>query len=142
MIWSQRGNLFQSWLVLGSKKEYIGVVMDLPDVTKLSDKDVEKYYKIYQVKSGKKIADSLAYSSFQLMAKAVDHGLRNYGSIDDKEALVKDCKKNELIMKEISNLKSIWFTYTQKWKTLSITFGICSFCKSLQVERGWIPKTT
>ena len=89
---------------LGSTKEYTGVVMDLSDVTRLSDNDVEKYYKRYQVRSGKKIADGLADSSFQFMAKAVDHGLRNYGSIDDKEALVKDCKKDELIMKEISNL--------------------------------------
>ena len=89
---------------LGSTKEYTGVVMDLSDVTKLSDKDVEKYYKRYQVVSGKKIADGLADSSFQLMAKAVDHGLRNYGNIDDKDALVRDCKKDELIMKEISNI--------------------------------------
>ena len=80
------------------------MVMDLSDITKLSDKDVEKYYKRYQVVSGKKIADGLADSSFQLMAKAVDHGLRNYGNIDDKDALVRDCKKDELIMKEISNI--------------------------------------
>ena len=89
---------------LGSTKEYTGVVMDLSDTTKLSDKDVEKYYKRYQVVSGKKIADGLADSSFQLMAKAVDHGLRNYGNIDDKDALVRDCKNDELIMKEISNI--------------------------------------
>ena len=89
---------------LGSTKEYTGVVMDLSDTTKLSDKDVEKYYKRYQVVSGRKIADGLADSSFQLMAKAVDRGLRNYGNIDDQDVLVRDCKNDALIMKEISNI--------------------------------------
>ena len=56
---------------LGSTKEYTGVDMDFSDTIKLSDKDVEKYYKRYQVVSGKKIADGLVDSSFQLIAQVV-----------------------------------------------------------------------
>ena len=88
---------------LGSTKEYTFVDMDFPDTTKLSEKDVEKYYKRYQVVSGKKIADGLVDSSFQLIAQVVGKFVR----IDDQDALVSDWKNDQLILKEISEISGL-----------------------------------
>ena len=121
---------------LGSTKEYTGVVMDLSDTTKLSDKDVEKYYKRYQVVSGKKIADGLADSSFQLIAKAVDQGLSKFGNIDDQDALVRDCKNDQLIMKEISNISGLLLLKGGRLTALLSAF--IHICKALQIKRAWI----
>ena len=88
---------------LGSTKEYTGVDMDLKDTHKLSEKDVEKYYKRYQVVSGKKIADGLVDPSLQLIAYLV----AKFVNIDDIEALVNDWKNDQLIRKEISELSGL-----------------------------------
>ena len=75
---------------LGATKEYTGTDMDFKDTLKLSDKDVDKYYKRYQVVSGKKIADGLVDSSFQLIAQVVG----KFVNIDDQDALVRDWKSD------------------------------------------------
>ena len=105
-----------------STKEYTGVDMDFSDTIKLSDKDVEKYYKRYQVVSGKKIADGLVDSSFQLIAQVVGKFVR----IDGQDALVSDWK---------NDLRDIWVTCTERWKTHSITISSYSHCKALQTKR-------
>ena len=88
---------------LGSTKEYTGTDMDFKDTLKLSEKDVEKYYKRYQVVSGKKIADGLVDSSFQLIAQVVS----KFVHIDDQDALVSDWNNDQLILKEISELSGL-----------------------------------
>ena len=88
---------------LGSTKEYTGTDMNFKDTLKLSEKDVEKYYKRYQVFSGKKIADGLVDSSFQLIAQVVS----KFVHIDDQDALVSDWKNDQLILKEISELSGL-----------------------------------
>ena len=85
---------------LGSTKEYLGTEMELKDTYKLSEKDVEKFYKRYQVVSGKKIADGLADSSFQLISQVVS----NFINIDDPKSLANDWKNDQLILKEASEL--------------------------------------
>ena len=128
---------------LGSTKEYTGVVKDLSDTTKLSDKDVDvdKYYKRYQVVSGKKIADGLADSSFQLIAKAVDQGLSKFGNIDDQDALVRDCKNDQLIMKEISNISG--FLVLKGGRLTALLSGFIHIAKHFKLrEHGYNSAST
>ena len=88
---------------LGATKEYTGTEMDLKAITKLSEKDVEKYYKRYQVVSGKKIADGLVDPALQLIA----HTIARFVNLDDKEALILDWKNDQLIRKEISEISGL-----------------------------------
>ena len=87
---------------LGSTKEYLGMQMTLGDVHKLSDKDVEKYYKRYKMVSGRNVADGLIDPPLHLLARLVNWCLSSYGGIDDLDALVKDWKNNQLIKQWLS----------------------------------------
>ena len=87
---------------LGSTKEYLGMQMTLGDIHKLSDKDVEKYYKRYKMVSGKNVADGLIDPPLHLLVRLVNWCLSGYGGIDDPDALVKDWKKNQLIKQWLS----------------------------------------
>ena len=89
---------------LGSTKEYIGMQMTLSDIHKLSEKDVEKYYKRYKMVSGKNLADGLIDPPLHLLAKLVNWCLSKYGVIDDPEALVKDWKNNQLVKQWLSEI--------------------------------------
>ena len=87
---------------LGSTKEYLGMQMTLGDIHKLSDKDVEKYYKRYKMVSGKNMADGLIDPPLHLLAKLVNWCLSGYGGIDEPDALVNDWKNNQLVKQWLS----------------------------------------
>ena len=87
---------------LGSTKEYLGVQMALGDVHRLSDKDVEKYYKRYKMVSGKNVAEGLIDPPLHLLARLVNWSLSSYGGIDEPDALVEDWKNNQLIKQSLS----------------------------------------
>ena len=70
---------------LGSTKEYIGMQVTLSDIHKLSEKDVEKYYKRYKMVSGKNLADGLIDPPLHLLAKLVNWCLSSYGEIDEQK---------------------------------------------------------
>ena len=76
--------------------------MALGDVHRLSDRDVEKYYKRYKMVSGKNVAEGLIDPPLHLLARLVNWCLSSYGGIDEPDALVKDWKNNQLIKQWLS----------------------------------------
>ena len=59
----------------GKSKEAIGVQLTHDQVKRLSEKDVEKYYKRYEAYAGNKTTESLIDSFLMLVSKAVGmHG--------------------------------------------------------------------
>ena len=67
---------------------------------RLSDKDVENYFKRYEAYAGNKTTDSLIDSFLMLVSRGVDV----FVSIDDVEALHKELKDNYIINNELSSL--------------------------------------
>ena len=69
-------------------------------VKRLSDKDVQKYFKRYEAYAGNKTTDSLIDSAIMLFSKAV--GL--VVSIKDVKELQKELKNDFVINQELSSL--------------------------------------
>ena len=84
----------------GKSKEAIGVQLKHDQVKRLSDKDVQKYFKRYEAYAGNKTTESLIDSAIMLFSKAA--GL--VVSIDDKKELHKELKNDYIINQELSSL--------------------------------------
>jgi hypothetical protein len=82
----------------GKSKEIIGVQLTHEQVKRLSDKEVEKYYKRYKTYVGAKTTETFVDSFSSLYTRAV--GM--FVLIKDVEALQNDLKKDYIINKELS----------------------------------------
>lgn len=84
----------------GKAKEAIGAQLTHEQVKRLSDKDVEKYYKRYESYIGGKTTETIIESFLMLATKAVGMAL----PIKNVEALQKELQNNYIISKELSTL--------------------------------------
>ena len=83
---------------LGTTKDWIGENFSLGDVTRLSDKDVEKYFLRYQVVLGKRVTGDLTDIIIDVCPKVASYVL----PINDVNETTKDLKKNDLVVRELS----------------------------------------
>ena len=74
----------------GKSKEAIGVQLTHDQVKRLSDKDVQKYFKRYEAYAGNKTTESLIDSAIMLFSK----GAGLVVSIDDVKKLQKELKND------------------------------------------------
>ena len=88
---------------LGTTKEYLGVEMSLEKIHKLPDKEVEKYFNIYQIVAGQKMANGLVDSAVKTATKVISC----FFPIDDTQALCSDLQKDELVKRELTNIAGL-----------------------------------
>ena len=84
----------------GKSKEAIGVQLTHEQLKRLSEKDVEKYYKRYETYVGSKTTESLIESCIFLVTKAVGMAV----DIKDIDAYQKELRNDYIINQELSNL--------------------------------------
>ena len=84
----------------GKAKEAIGVQLTHEQVKRLSDKDVEKFTKLYETYVGSKTTETLMDSFIFVVTKAV--GL--FVNIKDIEVYQKELRRDYIINKELSTL--------------------------------------
>ena len=84
----------------GKAKEATGMQLTYEQVKRLSDKDVEKYYKRYQAFVGAKTTDSLIDSFMFLASKVVGIAV----NVKNVQAYQKELRNDYIISKELSNL--------------------------------------
>ena len=84
----------------GKCKEAIGVQLTHDQVKRLTEKDVEKYYKRYKAYAGSKTTESLMQRFLLLVSK----GIGMVVEIDDVEALREDLYQDYMINSELSSL--------------------------------------
>jgi len=96
---AQRGKL-AVLVSTGKCKEAIGVQLTHDQVKRLTEKDVEKYYKRYEAYAGSKTTESLMQSVCLLVSK----GIGMVVEIDDVEALREDLYQDYIINSELSTL--------------------------------------
>ncbi|KAL9982942.1 hypothetical protein ACROYT_G005057 [Oculina patagonica] len=84
----------------GKAKEAIGVQLTYEQVKRLTDKEVEKYFKRYQAYVGAKTTDSLIDSFIFLVTKVVGMAV----NIKDVNDYKKELKNDYIISKELSTL--------------------------------------
>ena len=84
---------------LGTAKDYLGVQMNLGDVTKLAPKDVEKYYYRYQSKLSKQVTGGLVGNAIKLSSKTISRFI----PIDDPDSLSNDLVQDEIVRRELVN---------------------------------------
>ena len=84
---------------LGTAKDYLGVQMNLGDVTKLAPKDVEKYYYRYQSKLSKQVTGGLVENAIKLSSKTISRFI----PIDDPDSLSNDLVQDEIVRRELVN---------------------------------------
>ena len=88
---------------LGTTKEFLGVHMNLGNITKLSAKDVQKYYNRYQAVLSKQVSSGLVESGIQVASQLISHVV----PVDDVEALREDLQNDELVKRELSNFAGL-----------------------------------
>ncbi|KAL9959879.1 hypothetical protein ACROYT_G033249 [Oculina patagonica] len=84
----------------GKAKEAIGVQLTYEQVKRLTDKEVEKYFKRYEAYVGNKTTDSLIDSFIFLVTKVVGMAV----NIKDVKDYQKELKNDYIISKELSTL--------------------------------------
>ena len=84
----------------GKSKEAIGVQLTHDQVKRLSDKDVQKYFKRYEAYIGNKTTESLIDSFIMLYRKGVGMMV----SIDDVKKLQEELINDYIINQELSTL--------------------------------------
>jgi len=84
----------------GKAKEAIGVQLTREEVKRLTDKDVQKYYKRFETFTGAKTTETLIESFVTLTNRAVGMFVR----IKDVDALQNELIKDYIITKELSAL--------------------------------------
>ena len=99
----------------GKSKEAIGVQLTHEQVKRLSDKDIQKYFKRYEAYIGNKTTDSLIDSALMLLTKGV--GL--VVSIDDVNELQKELKNDYIINQEMSSLAGGLALRCGRWLALA-----------------------
>ena len=87
-------------VLMGKAKDAIGVQLTHEQVKRLSDKDVDKYYKRYETPVGSKTTDRLIDSFIFLVTKAVGMAV----NVKDINAYQKELRNDYIIHKELSNL--------------------------------------
>ena len=83
---------------LGTTKEYLGVDLNLGNISKLKEGDVLKFYTRYQSVLGKQLHKGLIEGFIRTTVK----GLSYFINFDDTEELNKNLQKNELVKREVS----------------------------------------
>ena len=83
----------------GKSKEAIGLQLTHDQVKRLSEKDVEKYYKRYEAYAGNKTTESLIDNFLMFVSKAVGMVV----SIDDVKELQNDLKNDYIINSELAS---------------------------------------
>ena len=84
----------------GKSKEAIGVQLTRDQVKRLSDNDVQKYFKRYETYVGDKSTESLIDSAIMLFSKGAGLVI----SIDDVKELQKELNSDYIINQELSSL--------------------------------------
>ena len=88
---------------LGSTEEFLGKVMTLGDVKKLSSKQVEKYFNRYKTVLGKQVSTGLVESAISAASVLISYVI----PVDDVEALCEDLKNDDLVKRELSNFAGL-----------------------------------
>ena len=83
----------------GKAKEVIGVHLTHEQLKRLTDKEVEKYYKRYETFVGSKTTESIVDSLLTLLTR----GLEMVVKIDDIDAMKKELKEDYIINKEMTD---------------------------------------
>ena len=83
----------------GKAKEAIGVQLTHEQLKRLTDKEVEKYYKRYETFVGSKTTESMVDNLLTLLTR----GLQMVIEIDDIDAMKKELKEDFIINKEMTN---------------------------------------
>ena len=83
----------------GKSKEAIGVQLTHEQLKRLTDKEVEKYYKRYETFVGSKTTESMVDNLLTLVTR----GLQMVIEIDDVDAMKKELKEDFIINKEMTN---------------------------------------
>ena len=96
-------------------KEAIGAQLTHDQVRRLSDKDVQKYYKRYEAYIGNKTTNSLIDSAIILFSKGVGMVV----SIDDVKELQKELKNDYIINQELSSLAGSLALRCGRWLALA-----------------------
>ena len=99
----------------GKSKESIGVQLTHDQIKRLSDKDVQKYFKRYEAYIGNKTTDSLIDSAIMLFSKGVGMVV----SIDDVKELQKELKNDYIINQELSSLAGGLALRCGRWLALA-----------------------
>ena len=81
----------------GQSKEMIGVYLTQDQVKRLSEKDVEKYFKRYEASLSSKTCNAMVDTFIQLSCKALSHFLPL-----DKDKLLNDLNENFMVKRELS----------------------------------------
>ena len=74
-------------------KELLGKTITLNGLNKMSDKEIEAYYKIYEVSSAQRINDNLIDAVYRMYAFV----LNRYLSINDTKKLVEELQNNNIL---------------------------------------------
>lgn len=88
---------------MGTTKEYLGVNLSLGDIIKLSDKDVERKFTLYQAVSAKELTGGLVKSGIQAAIYAISCVV----SLDDPDQLCKDLQNDMLVKRELSDIAGL-----------------------------------
>ena len=83
----------------GKSKEAIGVQLTHEQLKRLTDKEVEKYYKRYETFVGSKTTESMVDNLLTLVTR----GLQMVIEIDDVDAMKKELKGDFIINKEMTD---------------------------------------
>ena len=83
----------------GKSKEAIGVQLTHEQLKRLTDKEVERYYKRYETFVGSKTTESMVDSLLTLLTR----GLQMVIEIDDVDAMKKELKEDFIINKEMTD---------------------------------------
>ena len=86
-------------VLTGKSKEAIGVQLAHEQLKRLTDKEVEKYYKRYETFVGSKTTESMVDSLLTLLTR----GLQMVVEIDDIDAMKKELKEDFIINKEMTD---------------------------------------
>ena len=99
MIFHVNVRSWQFWSRPAKSKEAIGVLLTHDQVKRLSEKEVEKYYKRYEAYAGNETTESLIDSFLMFVSKAVGMVV----SIDDVKELQNDLKNDYIINSELAS---------------------------------------
>ena len=113
----------------GKAKEVVGVQLTHEQVKRLSDKEVEKFYKRQEAHIGSKTTESLIDSFLMLFSK----GMGLVVKIDDIEKLQQDLKNDYIINHELSSLAGGVALSCGRWLALANAFFITT--KHVQLEK-------
>ena len=113
---------------LGETKDFIGVEMSLGDITKLSTKDVQKYFNRYQAAMSSRVTDGLVKSAIKLASRAISIFL----PIDDVDRLCVDLQGDELVNRELSNFAGL--LVLKGGRFVALASGLFQVAKHVEIK--------